>query len=204
MSLGENIRRLRKSRALTQIELAKKAGLGHNTIQKAERDEGEIAARSLKQICDALGVSTNEVYEEKGPSFSVKLDAGAYMPVKAHEEDAGYDLFAPAYNLVPRKGACVIDTGVHIAIPQGFAGVLMSKSGLNVKHGLTSEGLIDSGYTGAIKVKLYNNSDTSYEVRPGDKISQIVFLPIASPELNKVDKLPETDRGDGGFGSTGR
>lgn len=81
---------------------------------------------------------------------------------------------------------------------------MKSKSGLNVKHGITSEGVIDAGYTGSIVVKLYNNSGFDYTVNAGDKISQIVLLPIFTPELEQVDKLEETERGAGGFGSSGK
>lgn len=134
----------------------------------------------------------------------VKLDPGAYMPTKAHESDAGFDLYARELRIIPAGGAVVFDTGVHIEIPQGFVGFLKSKSGLNVKHDLISEGVIDSGYTGSVCVKLYNNGLNNYTIRAGDKISQIVFLPIASPKMELVDSFEDTDRGNNGFGSSGR
>lgn len=81
---------------------------------------------------------------------------------------------------------------------------LKSKSGLNVKYGITSEGVIDVGYTGSIAVKLYNHSGMDYTVRRGDKISQLVVVKIDTPELVPVVKLADTERGTGGFGSTGR
>lgn len=134
----------------------------------------------------------------------VKLDDGAKMPTRAHKEDAGLDLYATETQLVPAKGSTKFDTGVHIELPVGTVGFLKSKSGLNVKHGITSEGVIDAGYTGSITVKLYNNSETDYTVNAGDKISQLVILPIYTPTPVLVDDLEETERGDGGFGSTGR
>ena len=82
--------------------------------------------------------------------------------------------------------------------------MLKSKICLNVKHGLTSEGVIDSGYTGSIVVKLYNHSAKEYLVQKGDKISQLVIMPIFTPQLEIVSRLEETDRGDNGFGSTGK
>ncbi len=82
--------------------------------------------------------------------------------------------------------------------------MLKSKSGLNVNHGLVSEGVIDSGYTGSICVKLYNHGKNPYIVKPGDKISQLVIMPILTPELELVEHLEDTERGDNGFGSTGR
>lgn len=136
-------------------------------------------------------------------AINVKLDPGAYMPERAHEADAGYDLRSPTSVTVPAKGSAVIDTGVHIAIPKGFCGKLESKSGLNIMNDLISTGLIDSGYTGAIKVKLHNLSYSDYTVRKGHKISQLVIMPIITPELVLTGELGETERGDNGFGSTG-
>lgn len=136
--------------------------------------------------------------------MKVKLDAGAYMPERAHEADAGYDLRSPISDRLYAGEALTIDTGVHVAIPVGYAGFLKSKSGLNVKHDIVGEGVIDSGYTGSIRVKLYNHGRESYVIEKGDKISQLVILPIYTPDLELVSDLDETERGDGGFGSTGR
>lgn len=136
--------------------------------------------------------------------MKVKLDPGAYMPKRAHPADAGLDLRSPVNEFVPSFGSAIIDTGVHVEIPEGYVGMLKSKSGLNVKHGLTSEGVIDSGYTGSIVVKLYNHSSKEYLVQKGDKISQLVIMPMFTPQLEIVSRLGETDRGDNGFGSTGK
>lgn len=136
--------------------------------------------------------------------MNIKLDPGAYMPERAHRADAGYDLRSPVKCRLYAGEAVVIDTGVHIQIPTGFVGMLKSKSGLNVKHDIVGEGVIDSGYTGSIRVKLYNHGAESYVIEVGDKISQLVFLPIITPELELVAELEETDRGSNGFGSTGR
>lgn len=136
--------------------------------------------------------------------MKIKLDENAFMPIRAHETDAGLDLRSPIGVLVPAWGSAMIDTGVHIELPKNTAGFLKSKSGLNVKHGITSEGVIDVGYTGSIAVKLYNNTEEDYLVQRGDKISQLVILPILTPQLEEVDELESTERGDGGFGSTGR
>lgn len=115
--------------------------------------------------------------------MKIVLEKGAYKPEKAHPDDAGFDLMARECRIVPAHGSAIFDTGVHIEIPQGFVGFLKSKSGLNVKHGITSEGVIDAGYTGSICVKLYNNTRIPYMVEKGDKISQLVILPICSDEL---------------------
>ena len=136
--------------------------------------------------------------------MKIKLDEGARMPTRAHETDAGLDIYARVTQLVPSKGSAKFDTGVHVEIPEGYVGFLMSKSGLNVNHGLTSEGVIDAGYTGSIVVKLYNNSGYDYIVNKGDKISQLVILPIMIPKLEEVKSLEKTERGNSGFGSTGK
>ena len=145
--------------------------------------------------------------------MKVMLDPGAKMPQRAHPYDAGLDLYAPDAVLVPPSlgdcfyvtvGSVTIDTGVHVEIPEGYVGFIKSKSGLNVKHGLTAEGVIDSHYTGSIAVKLYNHTPYPHHFEAGDKIAQLVILPCLLPELELVDSLEETDRGDGGFGSTGR
>ena len=136
--------------------------------------------------------------------LKIKLDAGAIMPTRAHETDAGLDLYSRENKWINMRSSASFDTGVHIEIPAGYVGFLKSKSGLNVKHGITSEGVIDAGYTGSMVVKLYNNSDIPYVVSKGDKISQLVLLPIITPELELVETLEETERGDNGFGSTGR
>lgn len=114
------------------------------------------------------------------------------------------DLFAVDGKTIPAWGSACFDTGVHVAIPPMATGFLMSKSGLNVNHNLLSTGVIDPEYTGSIRVKLYNLSDTPYEVLAGDKISQLVILPVLLPDLELVDDLEETERGDNGFGSSGR
>ena len=137
--------------------------------------------------------------------MKIKLDKGAYIPTRAHETDAGLDIYARDSQIVPAKESAIFDTGVHIELPAGTAGMLKSKSGLYVNHGIVSEGVIDVGYTGSIKVKLYNHSGYDYTVEAGDKITQLVILPLADVgSLELVDELGETDRGDNGFGSSGK
>ena len=136
--------------------------------------------------------------------IKVMLDDGAYMPERAHELDAGYDIRTPENFPVYARASHTIDTGVHVQIPKGYVGFLKSKSGLNVNYGITGEGVIDAGYTGSIKVKLYCNSRSGHAFLRGDKIIQLVVLPIITPELEQVSSLEETERGNSGFGSTGR
>ena len=138
-------------------------------------------------------------------TIKVKLDPGAYIPARAYDTDAGFDLKTPIDFIVPAGGSATVDTGVHMLIPDGYCGLLVSKSGLNTKKSITSTGLVDAGYTGSIVVKLYNHDkgrEQTFHV--GDKISQITILPIAAIYgLDVVTDLEETPRGSNGFGSTG-
>jgi deoxyuridine 5'-triphosphate nucleotidohydrolase len=149
----------------------------------------------------------------------IKLDEGAKMPTKAYPTDGGFDIYSREDKVVPARGNAIFDTGVHIDLPMVYinrdvltqpttkfltAGVLASKSGLNVKHNITSEGVIDISYDGSIVVKIYNQGDTDYEVKKGDKISQLLIVPILPVELELVDELVGGERGNNGFGSSGR
>lgn len=137
--------------------------------------------------------------------MKVKYDNGAHKIERAHKTDAGIDLKSMENKLVPAKSSAIFDTGVHVELPKGTCGVLMSKSGLNVNYGITSTGLIDEGYTGSIKVKLYNNSNDDYWVNDGDKITQLVVMPVLYADVEEVDEINlDTDRGDNGFGSSGK
>lgn len=136
--------------------------------------------------------------------MKIKLDSGAFMPIRAHETDAGLDLMSPVDVTVFGQSSAIIDTGVHIELPKNTVGMLKSKSGLNTKHSIVSEGVIDEGYSGSIQVKLYNHGHFPYCVKRGDKITQLVVMPCKYVKLEVVDELEETDRGDNGFGSTGR
>lgn len=135
--------------------------------------------------------------------MKVKLDDFAIMPTRAHADDAGLDLYSPKSLWLHPGQHEVIDTGVHVEIPAGYVGLITSKSGLMAK-GITSRGTIDTGFVGSIKAVLYNHGSEGYQIKAGDKITQLVVLPIITPELEIVDTLDDTDRGEQGFGSTGR
>lgn len=135
----------------------------------------------------------------------VKLDERAYMPTRSHREDAGWDLRARESYVIRAHGSVVVDTGVHVELPDGTVGMIKSRSGLNTKHGIVCEGVVDEGYTGPILVKLYNHSDVNYVVEPGDRISQLVVLRLYDIEaLEEADELVGGERGDNGFGSSGQ
>lgn len=135
--------------------------------------------------------------------MKVMLDPGAYMPTRAHETDAGLDLYSREDKEVPAYGSAIFDTGVHVEIPAGYVGDVKSKSGLMMERGITTDGTVDCGYTGSVRVKLFNHSPIRFDVKRGRKIAQLVIKQIITPEPELVDSLEETERGDGGFGSTG-
>lgn len=135
--------------------------------------------------------------------MKIMLDEGAKMPTRAHPYDAGLDLYAMEDGYIRANQSRVFDTGVHVQIPEGCVGLVKSKSGLMCNHGIITDGTIDAHYTGPIKVCLFNNGGSKYEVKAGDKIAQLVILPCVLPPLELVDSLGKTDRGANGFGSTG-
>ena len=137
-------------------------------------------------------------------NINVMLDVGAKMPTKAHDTDAGFDIYTPFAECVPPHESRKIYTGVHMEIPEGYVGFLKSKSGLNVNHGIRCEGVVDAGFTGGIVAKLYNDSDEPKFFEKGEKITQIVILPIPDVTLALVDEFKPTERGNNGFGSSGK
>lgn len=139
-----------------------------------------------------------------------KLDPRAQLPVRGTAGSAGLDLRALLDQpvTVPAGGRISVPTGIAIGLPSPeTVGLVFARSGLAVKHGLclsNGVGVIDSDYTGEIKVGMVNLSDTPYELQPGERIAQLVVMPVHLPELTEVEDLEETQRGAGGFGSTGR
>jgi dUTP pyrophosphatase len=137
-----------------------------------------------------------------------RLSDDAREPTRAHDGDAGYDLYAlEAATIAPGERASV-GTGIAVAIPDGWAGLVLPRSGLAARHGITlpnAPGLIDSGYRGEVRVLLLNtDARDPFEVAPGDRIAQLLLVRHEAPELIEVDSLDETARGVGGFGSSGR
>jgi dUTP pyrophosphatase len=137
-----------------------------------------------------------------------RLRVAARPPTQAHEGDAGYDLHAAeAVTIDPGERASV-GTGIAVAIPDGQAGLVIPRSGLAARHGISvvnAPGLIDSGYRGELCVLLLNTDrGQPFTVEPGDRIAQLVLVRVETEELEEVAELDETARGVGGFGSTGR
>lgn len=135
---------------------------------------------------------------------NVKLDEGAFLPVRAHGTDAGADIRSPKGFVLSGKNSAVIHTGVHVQLPPSTVGILKSKSGLNVNHDIIGEGVIDEGYSGEIVVKLYNMGRTPHTFRRGDKLIQLLVVPVLYCGFEQVDEIDAGERGSNGFGSTGR
>src|SRR5215210_4862405 len=135
------------------------------------------------------------------------LNADAVPPARTRRGDAGYDLRATERVSIPQEGRRLVGTGVAVALPEGVAGLVTPRSGLAIEHGLgvlNAPGLIDPNYRGEIKVILHNTSERRYTVEIGDRIAQLLLVPYWAPELAVVEQLRSTDRGTGGFGSSGR
>jgi len=135
-----------------------------------------------------------------------RLHEGATLPTRAYEQDAGLDLSAcERIELGPGERA-LVGTGLMVAIPDGHAGFVQPRSGLAARHGITvlnTPGLVDAGYRGELKVVLLNTDRTeSFVVEPGMRVAQLVVVPVAFPEPREVGELPDSDRGEKGFGSS--
>jgi dUTP pyrophosphatase len=137
-----------------------------------------------------------------------KLKEEAQLPSRAHEGDAGLDLYACESAHIGPGERWSVGTGVGVQIPEGHAGLVLPRSGLARDHGIAlvnAPGLIDSGYRGELRVLLLNTDPAeTFRVEPGDRIAQLVLTPIATPEPTEVPNLTESMRGEGGFGSSGR
>lgn len=134
------------------------------------------------------------------------LHPGARLPWRAHPSDGGADLHSAEEVLIPAGERREVGTGIALAIPEGYAGFVQPRSGLAFRCGImvvNSPGLIDAHYRGEVRVCLFNSAGEAFLVSPGDRIAQLVVQPVETPAFRAVDGLDETQRGGGGFGSTG-
>ncbi|AGE50224.1 dUTP pyrophosphatase [Acanthocystis turfacea Chlorella virus Canal-1] len=137
--------------------------------------------------------------------FVKKLDESAIVPTRGSELAAGYDLSSIADITVPSLGRVAVPTGLAIKVPAGTYGRIAPRSGLAFKHGIdVLAGVVDADYSGQVVCILYNTSGIDYEIKKGDRIAQLVIEKIEMLDVAVVDELPKTDRGDSGFGSTGK
>lgn len=138
-----------------------------------------------------------------------KVRPAAVLPQRATAGSAGIDLCAclEAPLVLPPRGHALVPTGIAIGLPENTAGFVFARSGLGIKHGIALSngvGVIDRDYTGEVCVGLLNQFEEAYEIQPGERIAQLVVLPVLCPPIEEVDALAETSRGSGGFGSTGK
>jgi dUTP pyrophosphatase len=136
-----------------------------------------------------------------------RLDPELSMPQRAHAGDAGIDLRAAESVQIPAEGWASVGTGVAVAIPDGYVGLVSPRSGLAARHGIgvaNGPGIVDAGYRGELRVILINHGPEAVAIERGERIAQLVVVPMIEIEFEEVDELPESPRGDGGFGSTGR
>ena len=136
--------------------------------------------------------------------MKVMYDDGAYPIQRAYEMDAGYDLRSRESVIIAPCESWDFDVGVHMQIPEGWCGIVIAKSGLNMKKGILTTGLVDAGYIGSVHVKLYNFGKQYVNIQEGDKIAQIVIVPCMITNIEEVQSIDGTERGDRGFGSSGR
>lgn len=135
-----------------------------------------------------------------------RIHPDAVMPAYAHPSDAGMDLRSVAELTLGAHSRALVPTGLVVLLPPLYEAQVRPRSGLALKHGITvlnTPGTIDSGYRGEIGVILFNTTDSDFVIRKGDRIAQLVIAPVTQPAIEETDCLDETDRGSGGFGSTG-
>ncbi len=148
---------------------------------------------------------------KKTDKFSVmkvkikRLNEKAVMPTKAHPTDAGFDLYVSGKVTIPANGRALIPTDIAMAIPDGYYGMVVGRSGNTIKRGLVGmTGIVDAGYRNGIGIMAFNMTDTDIIIEQGERAGQIVLTPILQCDLEDTDQLTETDRGTGGYGSTGK
>lgn len=135
----------------------------------------------------------------------IKLDRNAKIPSYAHHGDAGMDFYCLNKTVVEPKKRKAVLTGIALEIPKGFVGLIWDKSGLALKNGIkTMAGVIDSGYRGEVQIVVYNTNQKQFIFEKGDKVAQMLIQKIESPELVEVENISDSNRGTGGFGSTGK
>jgi dUTP diphosphatase len=168
----------------------------------AEGFPGDIEALT-KAMATAAASRVRGIEELK----FIRLSDKATLPTRAHDNDSGLDLYSAVSARIVPGARVAVGTGLAVAIPEGLAGLVLPRSGLALKNGVTlvnSPGLIDPGYRGEVRVLLLNTDQTlDFQVKPGDRVAQLLLVPVASASPIPAESLDETTRGEGGFGSSG-
>jgi dUTP pyrophosphatase len=155
-----------------------------------------------------VALAEQEVSQERIVELKfVMLDEKATLPTRAHDNDAGLDLYAAEFARLAPGARVSVGTGLAVQIPDGVGGLVLPRSGMALKHGVTlvnSPGLIDPGYRGEVRVLLLNTDPTlELQIAPGDRIAQLLLVPVAHASPLRADALDDSTRGHGGFGSSG-
>lgn len=202
------------------MELASKVQIAAQQATKSDaaaKSLGKKLATPLKAggvVHEAAGIARpsalvrTAVVKQSEPTLQFKrLHKDAVIPSKSHPTDAGFDLVSIDRAQIKPGERFLTKTGVAVAIPEGFVGLVAPRSGLAVKHGISvtnAPGIVDSGYRGELMVIVHNLGIETFNIVPGDRIAQLVVTPFLRYQAEEVDELPEADRGEAGFGSTGR
>lgn len=209
MYYSERILTILEERGISPYRVSKETGISQSVFSNWKRKPtSRITAANLERLADYLGLPV-EVLTGKS-ILRVKLTReGAVMPRRATAESAGLDLSAAIDAPVEiRQGEITpIPTGIAIQLDPGYVCLLFGRSGLGVKRGIlpaNAVGVVDSDYRGEVIVGLTNLSDEAYTIQPGDRVAQLVIMPVAQANITVTDTLDDTERGAGGFGSTGR
>ena len=155
-----------------------------------------------------MAVAEEEISGERtGELRFVKLSEKATLPTRAHDNDAGLDLHAAESARLAPGARVSVGTGLAVQIPEGVGGLVLPRSGMAIKHGVTlvnSPGLIDPGYRGEVRVLLLNTDPSvEFQITPGDRIAQLLLVPVVHATPLNAEALDDSTRGEGGFGSTG-
>jgi dUTP pyrophosphatase len=156
----------------------------------------------------AVAVGQEDVSRERAGDLNfVRLSGNATLPTRAHDNDAGLDLYAAESALLAPGARVSVGTGLAVQIPEGVGGLVLPRSGMAIKHGVTlvnSPGLIDPGYRGEVRVLLLNTDPSvEFQIAPGDRIAQLLLVPVVHATPLNAEALDDSTRGQGGFGSTG-
>ena len=156
----------------------------------------------------AVAVAQEDVSRERAGDLNfVKLSGKATLPTRAHDNDAGLDLYAAESARLAPGARVSVGTGLAVQIPEGVGGLVLPRSGMAIKHGVTlvnSPGLIDPGYRGEVRVLLLNTDPSvEFQITPGDRIAQLLLVPVVHATPLNAEALDDSTRGEGGFGSSG-
>ena len=202
-----------KALELTDAALGERAGLNALVIEDLKAGRRDLTFKQMAALLNAIDMSmTLQFLKDEDGEFRMKtrlkakkLHFDATLPKKQKEDDAGYDLYALEDIAIPANGSAGVATGIAVELPSFVVGFVKPRSGLSFKHDIeTGAGVIDSNYRGEVKVKLYNHGSSEYNITAGDRIAQLVLLMKCDADVVEVKELGETDRGQKGFGSSGK